>query len=81
MDRCHDPRIKVSSFAAEGERYLLLSSDHHTYCIPRVITADAVGQAEAILKDRGYRVQCEENAISVRIPPRSVELVCIDPTP
>ena len=79
LDRCSDPRIKVNSFTAGGERYLLLSSDHHTYCIPRVITADALVQAEAIMKERGYRVQCEENAISVRIPPRSVELVRIKP--
>ena len=75
LDRCGDPRIKVNSFLCNGERYILLSSDHHTYCIPEVITAKEIEAAEAIMKECGYKVKFKRNKFSVRIPPRSVEII------
>lgn len=77
LDRCEDPRIKVNSFLRGGEKYILLSSDYHTYSIPTVMTDYAFAQAEALMKDCGYKVKSNGGKFSLRIPPRSVEIVCL----
>lgn len=78
LDRCDDPRIKVNSFLSCGERYVLLSSDYHTYAIPWVRTAEGFAQAQAMMKDYGYKVKAEENKFAVRIPPRSAEIIRLE---
>ena len=75
LDRCDDQRVKVNSFLCNGERYILLSSDYHTYCNPTVITDHGFIEAEAIMKECGYKVKSKENQFSLRIPPRSLEIV------
>ena len=75
LDRCDDQRVKVNSFLCNGERYILLSSDYHTYCNPTVITDHGFIEAEAIMKECGYKVKSKENEFSLRIPPRSLEIV------
>ena len=75
LDRCDDQRVKVNSFLCNGERYILLSSDYHTYCNPTVITDHGFIEAEAIMKECGYKVKSKVNQFSLRIPPRSLEIV------
>lgn len=75
LDRCDDPRVKVNSFLSDGDRFVLLSSDYHTYCNPTVITSHGFIEAEAIMKESGYKVKSKENQFSLRIPPRSAEIV------
>ena len=76
-DFSEDASVKVNSFICGDERYLLLSNDRHTYCLPRVRVTSPVREATAIMKDKGYRVKTDENSICLRIPPRCAEIVKI----
>lgn len=75
LDRCDDPRIKLNSYISGGKKYILISSDHHTYSIPGIITSTPHSGADALMKECGYKVKCRDGRLFVRIPPRSVEIL------
>jgi len=72
------PDVKLTSYRCEGEKYVILSNDRHTYYLPTVTTASLVKGATALMKDKGYLVKCKDNTFTVRIPPRSVEIVRVE---
>lgn len=76
-DRCDMPEVKVSSFICGGEKYVIVSNDLHTYCLPTVKTNSPIAEATAIMKERGYNVKLSGSDFCVRIPPRCVEIVKI----
>ena len=69
--------VKLTSYICGGEKYVMLSNDRYTYYLPTVICNEKVVAANALMKERGYAVKCEGNSFTVRIPPRSVEIVKI----
>ncbi len=75
LDRCEDEDVKITSFVCGDEKYLLLSNDLYTYNIPTVITSGKIKEAVAIMKYIGYKVKSEGGSFSVRIPPRSLEII------
>lgn len=77
LDRSLDEEVKVTSYISGEEKYILLSNDAYTYKLPTVTLSEEVESACALLKDKGYRVKVKEREITVRIPPRSVEIVKI----
>ena len=72
------PDVKLASYICEGEHYVLLSNDRHTYYLPTVKTGKEVKGATALMKDRGYTVKCRESTFTVRIPPRGIEIVKLE---
>ena len=78
LDFCEQTDVKLTSYRCGTERYILLSNDRHTYYLPTVTTAAPVKGATALMKDKGYVVKCQNNTFTVRIPPRSVEIVKIE---
>ena len=75
LDRCDDPRIKLNSYLSGGEKYILISSDHHTYAIPGIVSSFEHSDVQALMKECGYKVKCRDGKLIVRIPPRSVEIL------
>ena len=67
--------VKINSFVCDGDKYVILSNDLHTYCLAEVKTCVGVVEATALMKDKGYKVKINENGFTVRIPPRCVEIV------
>ena len=76
-DRCDMPEVKANSFICGEEKYVILSNDLHTYCLPWVKTKSEIKEATAIMKERGYNVKLNGGDFCVRIPPRCVEIVKI----
>ena len=72
------PDVKLTSYRCDGEKYVILSNDRHTYYLPTVTTAAPVKGATALMKDKGYLVRCKNNTFTVRIPPRCVEIVRVE---
>ena len=70
--------VKLASYRCEGQKYVILSNDRHTYYLPTIKTASDIKSATAIMKDLGYKVKCENNTFTVRIPPRCAEIVKIE---
>ena len=70
--------VKLASFRCGGKKYVMLSNDRHTYYLPKIKTASDIKSATAIMKDLGYKVKCENNSFTVRIPPRCAEIVKIE---
>ena len=70
-----DKNVKVCSYRTGKDGYILLSNDDHVYNICTVKTASTVKSAEALMKDRGYKVRLTDNSFTVRIPPRCIEIV------
>lgn len=75
QDASEDREVKVTSFVCGTEKYILLSNDEYTYNVCTVHTASRITGAEALMKDRSYRVEINENSFTVRIPPRCIEIV------
>ena len=71
------PEVKLNSFICGDEKYIILSNDLHTYCLPKVATASAIVEATALMKEKGYNVKVNGREFCVRIPPRCVEIVKI----
>ena len=78
LDRCDDPEVKVTSFVRGNEKYLLLSNDSYLYNLPTVKTDAQVGGAIAMMKDDGYKVRSVDGGFTVRIPPRSAEIIKLE---
>ncbi len=77
LDRSSDNSVKVTSFACGKEKYILLSNDLYLYNIPRIETNREIKEAAALMKYKGYKVKTEGKTFSVRIPPKSIELIKI----
>ena len=77
LDLSCESGVKLNSFISGDDKYVLLSNDKHTYFLPRVKTSQKPICAEAMMKDKGYRVRTDGNSFVVRIPPRGVEIVKI----
>ena len=75
LDRCDGRDVKVNSFVCEGEKYILLSNDRHTYYLPTVHTEGEIESAEAKMKEQGYAVRVRGDCFTVRIPPRCAEII------
>lgn len=75
---CSARKTKVASYLCNGEKFLLLSNDLHTYSLSAVKCGSEVRAASALMKGAGYTVKCEEDRFTVRIPPRGVEIVKIE---
>ena len=73
-----DPNVKVFSFRCGGDKYILLSNDDYIYNVCTVNTHSSIKHAEAIMKDKGYKVKITENSFTVRIPPRCAEIVRVE---
>lgn len=71
--------VKLTSYRCGNEKYVLLSNDRHTYSLPTVRCGHEIGLAHAVMKDRGYTVKCQDRCFTVRIPPRGVEIVKVEP--
>ncbi len=78
LDRCGNSELKITSFISQGEKYILISSDSYTYELPTVITKDEIKSATALMKDMGYKVRISEAGFTVRIPPRSLEIIKLE---
>ena len=79
LDLAPNTDVKINSFLCGNDKYLLLSNDLHTYCLPTVNTNTRIADAQAIMKDKGYKVKFSEKSFCVRIPPRCIEIVKITP--
>ncbi len=77
LDFCIDKSVKVTSFLSKNVKYLLLSNDLYLYSIPKIETNREITEATAIMKYDGYRVKTEGKTFSVRIPPKSIEIIKI----
>ena len=77
-DYSEDPEVKVFSMRAGNARYVFLSNDEYVYNVCTVHTAAGVISADALMKDRGYRVKIGDNCFTVRIPPRCMEIVRVE---
>lgn len=77
-DYSEDPKVKVCSFVCGKDKYVLLSNDDYIYNVCNVHTPSRIASAEALMKDKGYRVKINENSFTVRIPPRCIEIVRIE---
>ena len=67
--------VKLASYRCGEERYVLLSNDHHTYYLPTVTVSGRINEASALMKAQGYKVKCNGDKFTVRIPPRGAEIV------
>ena len=77
VDYSEDPKVKVYSFIRGKDKYILLSNDEYIYNVCTVHTSSRITSAEALMKDKGYKVKINENSFTVRIPPRCIEIVRI----
>lgn len=77
LDVSCESGIKLNSFFSGNDKYILLSNDKHTYFLPHIKTSVEPLLAEAMMKDKGYRVKTNGNSFVVRIPPRCAEIVRI----
>jgi hypothetical protein len=78
LDVSEDPAVKIVSFSVGTDKYLLLSNDEYTYRLCTVRTPSTIKSAHALMKQQGYRVTVTDNAFTVRIPPRCIELVRLE---
>ncbi len=78
LDRSSDSSVKVTSFSTGEDKYLLLSNDLYLYNIPKIETDCEINEAAALMKYKGYKVKTDGKAFSVRIPPKSIELIKIE---
>ncbi len=70
--------VKTVSIDTMNEKYVILSNDRYTYTLATVDMGKSVTDATAIMKYTGYRVKINGTRFTVRIPPRSVEIVKIE---
>ena len=75
LDKSLDSSVKISSFILDNAKYTLLSNDNYTYTLAKVKTKRAIKSATALTKDNGYKVRIDNDCFTVRIPPRSLEIV------
>ncbi|MBE6667763.1 MAG: hypothetical protein E7607_05600 [Ruminococcaceae bacterium] len=73
-----DPEVKVFSFLCGKDKYVLLSNDEYVYNVCTVDSPSEIKTAEALMKDKGYKVRHDSHSFTVRIPPRCVEIVRLE---
>lgn len=78
LDRYDGSDVKVNSYICGKDRYVLLSNDLHTYKLATVETDAPIKSAEALMKEKGYKVKINGNSFTVRIPPRCAEIVKLE---
>ena len=72
------PDVKLASYICQGQKYVMLSNDRHTYYLPTVRCREELKEVSALMKERGYTVKCKDHCFTVRISPRCVEIVKIE---